>query len=453
MAFAGAFTPTAGGTYEYTDTANWGGGVIGNNWTSTITGNQTLTFAADYTAADNDGGGAGVAGLNIANTGLFNHTFIGTGGNRTLTLGGGISLGSSTTNTNTVTLGSTTEGQKLNVALGASRTLSIGTNRTLDVVNVVSGTASVTKSGLGTLKLTNLDNTYTGSTSIGTSGQSSGVLEVTKLANGGQSSSIGTSNNSSSNLVFGGTTTGTLRYVGTGHSTDRRFLIGGVGAIFDASGTGAINWTNTAAVTYASTGNARTITFKGTNTDANTMSTAFSDSGLGQTSILKQDSGRWILAGTNTHTGATTIDAGTLELGSSNSGGNGSALIMNGGTFATGGFSETFGTLDVNGNAIIDMGSGTSALVFGDSSGITWDPSVSLTIINFDLSSDSIRFGATSGGLTLAQLGQITIVGFESVGIDDEGYLTAIPEPSTYAVLAGAGGLLMAGARRRVRIQ
>src|SRR5690606_8779637 len=104
------------------------------------------------------------------------------------------------------------------------------------------------------------------------------------------------------------------------------------------------------------------ITLTGTNTGDNTIATSFTHADAaspfspGPISIRKQGSGRWILAGNNTYTGDTIIDAGTLELGSSNSGGDGSNMILNGGTFATGGFSETFGTLTVNGNAVIDFG-------------------------------------------------------------------------------------------------
>lgn len=306
-----SFLPTGAGPYDYDDLANWNGGIIDNNFSANPTADQVVTFDGNLTLSSS---------WSIANTTLFSRSFIGSGADRTVTLGGTISLGSSPTNANKVTIGSTTAGQRVHLDLGgSSRTLSVGTNRTLEIVNDLSGTGSVTKQGLGTLTLTGTANTYTGATSIGTSGQGSGVLEVTKLANGGQASSIGTSSNGTSSLVFGGTSTGTLRYIGTGDSTDRRFLVGGVGAIFDASGSGAINFTNTAGPAYASTGLARTITFTGSNTGDNTMSASFSDSGAGAISFAKTGSGRWILAGTNTNTGSTTVTAGTLVLGATGS--------------------------------------------------------------------------------------------------------------------------------------
>lgn len=435
-AFA-AFNKTAAGTYDYLDTSNWASGTIDNSFTTTITGNQTITFGSNHTLSGS---------LSISNTGLFNHTFIGSGANRTLTLGGNISLASTgNANSNTVTIGSATDGQRLNLDVGsANRTVFVGTNRTLDILNTVSSAAgnyNLTKTGAGTLRLTNAANTFSSYVQI-----NEGKLEVTKLTNSGVSSSLGTG----TEIRFGGSG-GTLSYIGAGDWTNRSILFGGAGAIFDASGTGAIKFTNTAAQANGSTGTARTVTLTGANTDDNTMSTSFANAGSGVVSLLKQGSGRWLLAGNNTYTGDTTIDAGTLELGAADRIANSSNLVLNGGTFATGGFSETLGTLDVNGNATIDLGSGVSALAFADSSGVTWNPSVSLTIINFTEGVDSIRFGNSLAGLTEGQLGQISINGFGAI-LNSEGYLVAaIPEPSSYALLAGAGGLLVAGFRRRTR--
>jgi fibronectin-binding autotransporter adhesin len=74
------------------------------------------------------------------------------------------------------------------------------------------------------------------------------TLEVNTLANGGANSSIGNSSNAAANLLIQGST---LKYVGTGHSTDRLFTIGTAGATLNASGTGAVNFTNTGAAASA----------------------------------------------------------------------------------------------------------------------------------------------------------------------------------------------------------
>lgn len=71
------------------------------------------------------------------------------------------------------------------------------------------------------------------------------VLEINTLANGGVNSSIGKSSNAAANLVIQGAT---LRYVGTGSTTDRLFSVGTHGGTIDASGTGALVFSNTGAV-------------------------------------------------------------------------------------------------------------------------------------------------------------------------------------------------------------
>jgi autotransporter-associated beta strand protein len=71
------------------------------------------------------------------------------------------------------------------------------------------------------------------------------TLSATTLANGGAASSIGSSTSAASNLVLQG---GTLKYEGAAASTDRLFTIGTSGATIDASGAGAVSFTNTGAV-------------------------------------------------------------------------------------------------------------------------------------------------------------------------------------------------------------
>jgi fibronectin-binding autotransporter adhesin len=432
----GQFLQTGAGPYDYNDTANWTGGTINNTFSANPTVDQVVTFGADTTLS---------SGLSISNTTTFNRTFLGSGGNRTVTLAGNISLGSSTTNANTVTFGSLTSGQQLNINLGASRTFTTGTNRTLDILNVVSGTGGITKNGAGTLKLTNTANTFTGNISLGGGSPSvtGGVLEITKIADSGSASSIGTGNR----ITFGGpTAAGTLRYVGTGDTSNRLITVGGIGAILDASGTGALKLTPATAVDVTPSTASRAITLTGTSTADNTFGGVITDaSGGGKISVTKQGSGRWLLSGNNTYTGNTTIDAGALELGASNRIADGSNLVLNGGTFVTGGFDETLGTLTLSANSIIDLGSGDSDVIFSNSSAIVWGASVSLTIVNYTEGADSIFFGID--GLSNDQLSKITINGLAAEL--ENGYLIAsIPEPSTYALLAGAGGLLIAGARR-----
>lgn len=182
-----------------------------------------------------------------------------------------------------------------------------------------------------------------------------------------------------------------------------------------------------------------------------TFSGAIGQTGTGVvTAVTKVGTGTWTLSGSNTYTGATTINAGTLALGAANRIADTSALVLGGGTFATGGFSETLGTLTVSSASTIDFGTGTSALVFADSNSIAWTGIV--TLLNFDIGTDSLKFGSTSGALTSDQLGKINLAGF-TASLDSSGFVTfsAIPEPSAYATLAGLAAFGGVAVRRRRR--
>jgi autotransporter-associated beta strand protein len=69
------------------------------------------------------------------------------------------------------------------------------------------------------------------------------TLSVTNLADG--SSSLGNSSSDASNLMIQGST---LKYVGGAVNTDRLFTVGTAGATIDASGTGALVFSNTGAL-------------------------------------------------------------------------------------------------------------------------------------------------------------------------------------------------------------
>ena len=155
-------------------------------------------------------------------------------------------------------------------------------------------------------------------------------------------------------------------------------------------------------------------------------------------------------------TGELTASGGsTYQLGGTNGLPTTATLNLTSGTLSLGGYNQTLGALTVgSGASIIDFGSAASALVFGDSHLKTW--SGTLTITNYTSGSgESLKFGVDASALTVGQLSALTFSGYSLGGqaqINGSGFVTplgsAIPEPATYAAIAGALSLLLALRRR-----
>jgi autotransporter-associated beta strand protein len=183
------------------------------------------------------------------------------------------------------------------------------------------------------------------------------------------------------------TTTGTLRFTGASNSTVTNDIQIGFGAgpsdggaVLDAVGAGAATFSSLVAEPGAQA--ARTLTLTGTNTGSNTISGAIADNNTANgawVSLVKTGPGTWILAGNNTYSGNTTVNAGKLELAAGGSlsfviGGNGTnsalagtATTVMGGQFA---FDLTGAATDTNAAWTIVAGTltnsyGTNFLVAG----------------------------------------------------------------------------------------
>lgn len=148
-----------------------------------------------------------------------------------------------------------------------------------------------------------------------------------------------------------------------------------------------------------------------------TISTAITGAGP----LVKGGNGTGVLllSSNNTYTGATEVRAGRLRLGGANILPNTSQLILSGGTFSSGattGFSETMGTLSLQNNSTIALGIGSHTLTFSNSSAVSWSSGKTLTITGWTGTAGAtgtagkIMIGA--GGLTAAQLTQITFSGY-----------------------------------------
>ena len=288
------------------------------------------------------------------------------------------------------------------------------------------------------------------------------MISTNDLGSGFQLNALNLTNNTSTtnpqNLTIGGSSLNFVKDSGNVLPTITIAKANGTSATSTISITTAITVSDALTITSTAGGgttsfsgaitNTGGITFNGSGTGTITLGGGVT-SGIGGITV----SGAYTVnvTGNNTYTGITTVSSGTLSLGNNNRISDSSNLVMSGGTFATGGFSETMGTLTLStASSVIDLGSGASALVFSDSSGATWGSSISLSFVNFDAGVDSIRIGTTSGGLTETQLAQITING-SAAGIDSNGFLTvsSVPEPSSYAVIFGAFALAGVVVKRR----
>lgn len=249
-----------------------------------------------------------------------------------------------------------------NITLGgATLTITAG-NNTSNYAGVISGVGGLIKNGAANSlqTITGCNNSYTGSTVI-----NGGILAVNCLDDGGANSTIGASNGDAANLVLNG---GTLRYVGAGNSTDRQFTLGpATTSALDASGTGVVNFTSAAAISFASPGANQTLTLTGTNTGNNTFAAQITNNVAGQTSLTKTGTGTWMLTNPgSTHTGITTITGGVLGVDKLSDGGIASSIGMSSNAagnliIGTGGTLRYTGTGDVT-DRRFTLATGTTAI-------------------------------------------------------------------------------------------
>lgn len=99
------------------------------------------------------------------------------------------------------------------------------------------------------------------------------------------------------------------------------------------------------------------------------------------------------------------------------------------------GHSETLGTLDVQSDATIDLGSPSARLVFADSSAKSWKPGSALIIRGIGKEAGTMRVGTTGKGLTAGQLAQI---GFRDPAGQTPGTYTAALTPKGELVPTGS---------------
>jgi fibronectin-binding autotransporter adhesin len=312
----GFLTATSYDLQNGTVSANLAGAGVGVtkagiNTTVTLSGNSTYTGPTSMANSANSGT---LVITSLANGGQPSAIGASSSAAANLSLGGG-TLSYTGTGHSTDRLFSLTGNQAVSSNgtgpisfTGTGEILSNGGNLTLSGSNTgqnvfaplllqSNNILQLTKSGAGTWVLTNNANSFTGNMSI-----TGGVLSVAALANSGQPSPIGAGGDGT--LILNG---GTLRYTGTGHSTNRQVTLTGSGGL-DASGTGPVTFANTG--NLAGPGTGQTLTLTGTNTGNNTLASNI----VSNVIVTKTGAGSWRLSGANTYTGATTVSGGTLVL-------------------------------------------------------------------------------------------------------------------------------------------
>ncbi len=213
--------------------------------------------------------------------------------------------------------------------LGGNKTLFVQGSGNIELGGAIANTANagtvltLTKTGSGTLTLSNPASTYTGSTRI-----LGGTLVVTDLANAGSPSSIGAAADFSFHILLDG---GALRHdAANTTSTNRKFAIGPNSGAIDSSAADpahTTNFTTNLPMGFNSLDGARTLTLTGSNTGENTIALLIGDDASGNpTSIVKSGPGTWKLTNSNTYTGTTSVGEGTLILTSSSALADDSAL-------------------------------------------------------------------------------------------------------------------------------
>lgn len=427
--------------------------------TLTVYGNGTANFgnnAQVFSAAST----INIIGGTVIGTSISNNAAA------TINLTGGVLNGNFTGGAATYNILSSSATSSIGIATTAgNQTFNVddGTAATdLSYTGTLGGAFGLIKNGLGLMAATS-NSAYTGVTTL-----NAGTLSVVTLANGGVNSNLGASTSAASNLLI--RDGATLRYTGSGNSTDRLFTIGnnaaGQSAAIESSGTGALNFTNTGSIAWGSNNQTRTLKLGGANTANNTLAALIADNGTGSVSLIKQGSGKWVLSNINTYTGATTVEAGRLALDTNGAIASASALFIGGA-----------GVFDVSAKSAYALGTGGVTITVGPgSSGLFDAGSAALTLggaltLNFSGSSFANTYnlfgfgsqtgdfssvtatGGISGSLTQSGadtwtgvFGDFTLNFSEATGVLS---VSAVPEPSTFALIAGLSVLAVACRRSR----
>lgn len=341
-----------------------------------------------------------------------------------------------------------------------------GAGSTLNGENIwigTSGTGSVTVEAGGTLVATEVR-------LVGSAG-SGGTLLVTGAGSSMTTSAllVGGDSDTTVTIADGATLTGALTFGGgTGTSTLNIGNGGAAGTLNAATVEGAVG---TAYVNFNHTG-----------------ALSFAPQLKGAIVVAKQGAGTTSLTAANTYTGGTTVSGGKL-LANNVTGsafGSGAVTVQSGATLGGAGFIGGLTTVATGGHLAPGNSIGTltfdNGLTLATGTFLDFDLGATsdllrITAGNFDVVGATFNFtatggytpgdyalidwtGATAGAFTLGNFGIGTVnrgiasdysLWFDGSKLMLTASAAAIPEPSTYAMLAGGGALALALWRRRQR--
>ena len=236
-------------------------------------------------------------------------------------------------------------------------------------------------------------------------------------------------------ILSGGTGIGNLSAVtvNTGGSLLLRSTNDTIGSL---AGTGIVGGVQVGSYTLTTGSNNASTVFSGTLVDAATGTSTFAFKKIG--------TGTQTLSGTNNYSAGTTISAGTLLVANTKALGSGSVSVE-GGTLNL--FGGSTGNLDIGSGSNFSLTNGSVAFTLG----VVYDTisgtgSFSLTGGVFDLQNSVVDYTASyqilSGFASGVVGGGFGIINYDTTNYDaavsSSGLLTftAVPEPSTYALLS-----------------
>jgi autotransporter-associated beta strand protein len=253
-----------------------------------------------------------------------------------------------------------------NINTGSStHILTLDVTKGVRLSNVISGTGGFTKIGSDTLLFYNTGaNTYSGITTI-----NGGVVRINSTTAFGNASSTSTAH---TNI-----TAGTLLIDISGFTIAEPFTIAGDGITLSGVSQGAIKTLYgknnlTGQITLGASAKILSGIFSGTISDSLNLSTIVTSSPYALTiftnvgtkakgiisgtgSLIKEGMDTLLLSAVNTFTGSTKVTSGSLLAGIDNALSQGSEFIFNGGTYSSGGYSNTLGKLSVLDNSKINI--------------------------------------------------------------------------------------------------